>query len=91
MTAIAQPLGIDQSLWASAARGLSRGLLLYRDVWEQRPPGIYWVYRWAFEIFGWADGTVAVLDLLAAAATTAGCAAWCHAARRGWPRSPRAV
>ena len=37
----AEPLGVDQSLWASAARGMSRGQLLYRDVWEQRPPGIY--------------------------------------------------
>jgi hypothetical protein len=36
---IAEPLGIDQSLWASAVRGMSRGQLLYRDVWEQRPPG----------------------------------------------------
>ena len=37
----AEPLGIDQSLWASAVRGLARGQRLYRDVWEQRPPGIY--------------------------------------------------
>ncbi len=31
LVSIAEPLGIDQSLWASAARGMSRHQLLYRD------------------------------------------------------------
>jgi hypothetical protein len=67
---IAEPLGIDQSLWASAARGMSRGQLLYRDVWEQRPPGIYWVYVAGFNLLGWTSSTVAWLDILSSAATT---------------------
>ena len=67
---IAEPLGIDQSLWASAVRGMSRGQLLYRDVWEQRPPGIYWIYLAGFRAFGWTPATVAWLDILAAASTT---------------------
>src|SRR5262249_36425252 len=67
---IAEPLGIDQSLWASAVRGMSRGQLLYRDVWEQRPPGIYWIYLAGFHMFGWAASSVAWLDIAAAAATT---------------------
>jgi hypothetical protein len=66
----AEPLGIDQSLWASAVRGMSRGQLLYQDVWEQRPPGIYFVYLWGFQVFGWTPAAVAWLDLLAAAVTT---------------------
>jgi 4-amino-4-deoxy-L-arabinose transferase-like glycosyltransferase len=66
---IAQPLGIDQSLWASAVRGMSRGQLLYRDVWEQRPPGIYFIYLAGFHLLGWVAPTVAWLDNLAAAAT----------------------
>ena len=70
VASIAEPLGIDQSLWASAVRGMSRGQLLYRDVWEQRPPGIYWVYLAGFHLFGWTASTVAWLDILAAAATT---------------------
>jgi hypothetical protein len=68
--AIAEPLGIDQSLWASAVRGMARGQLLYRDVWEQRPPGIYWIYLAGFRIFGWNSAAVAWLDILAAVATT---------------------
>jgi hypothetical protein len=68
--AIAEPLGIDQSLWASAVRGMARGQLLYQDVWEQRPPGIYWTYLAGFRLFGWTAAAVAWLDLLAATATT---------------------
>ena len=71
VVSIAEPLGIDQSLWASAVRGMSRGQLLYRDVWEQRPPGIYWIYLAGFTVFGWTPAAVAWLDLAAAAATTA--------------------
>lgn len=67
---IAQPLGIDQSLWASAVRGMARGQLLYADVWEQRPPGIYWIYLAAFQLLGWRPSTVAWIDIAAAVATT---------------------
>ena len=67
---IAQPLGIDQGLWASAVRGMERGQLLYQDVWEQRPPGIYWIYLAGFNVLGWSSSTVAWLDIAAAALTT---------------------
>jgi hypothetical protein len=50
---------------------MDRGQLLYRDVWEQRPPGIYFVYLWGFRVFGWETSTVAWLDMAAATATTA--------------------
>jgi 4-amino-4-deoxy-L-arabinose transferase-like glycosyltransferase len=67
---IAEPLGIDQSLWASAVRGMSRGQRLYADVWEQRPPGIYWAYLLGFHVFGWTASAVAWLDIVAVATTT---------------------
>jgi 4-amino-4-deoxy-L-arabinose transferase-like glycosyltransferase len=67
---IAQPLGIDQGLWASAVRGMSHGQRLYRDVWEQRPPGIYWIYLAAFRTFGWTPAAVAWIDIAASAALT---------------------
>lgn len=70
IVSIAEPLGIDQSLWASAVRGMSRGQLLYRDVWEQRPPGIYFTYLAAFKIFGWTPAAIAWLDIIASAMTT---------------------
>src|SRR3954464_12788081 len=67
---IAEPLGIDQSLWASAVRGMARHQLLYRDVWEQRPPGIYFTYLAGFRVFGWTPAAVAWMDILASGATT---------------------
>ena len=67
---ISEPLGIDQSLWASAVRGMARGQLLYADVWEQRPPGIYLTYLAAFSVFGWTTAAVAWLDVLASALVT---------------------
>ena len=66
---IAEPLGIDQSLWASAARGLSRGQALYRDVWDQKPPGLFLTYRAAFSLGGWTPASIAWLDILASAGT----------------------
>jgi hypothetical protein len=71
MPSIAEPLGIDQSLWASAARGLSRGLVIYRDVWDHKPPGIFLAYLATFDLFGWTSGSIAWLDLVASIATTA--------------------
>jgi 4-amino-4-deoxy-L-arabinose transferase-like glycosyltransferase len=67
---ISEPLGIDQSLWASAVRGMARGQHLYADVWEQRPPGIYLTYLAAFSVFGWTTAVVGWLDVLASALVT---------------------
>jgi 4-amino-4-deoxy-L-arabinose transferase-like glycosyltransferase len=67
---ISEPLGIDQSLWASAVRGMDHHQRLYRDVWEQRPPGIYFIYLTGFRVFGWTPAAVAWLDVLASAVTT---------------------
>lgn len=66
---VVEPLGIDQSLWASAVRGMSRHQLLYRDVWEQRPPGIYFTYLAGFSILGWTPAAVAWLDIAASTVT----------------------
>ncbi len=70
VVSIAEPLGIDQSLWASAVRGMARGQLLYQDVWEQRPPGIFLTYLAAFRILGWTPSAVAWLDIIASTLTT---------------------
>ena len=69
--AAVEPLGIDQGLWASAVRGMDHGQLLYRDVWEQRPPGIYFIYLTAFNVLGWKASTIAWLDLFASMGTAA--------------------
>jgi hypothetical protein len=40
--------------------------MLYRDIWDQKPPGIHLTYAAAFAIFGAHDRTVVVLDAVAA-------------------------
>ena len=62
---------MDQGLWASAVRAMSRGQRLYVDVWEQRPPGIYLTYLAAFSLAGWSSAALAILDVAASAATAA--------------------
>lgn len=67
---IAEPLGIDQGLQASAAHQMSHGQLLYRDVWDHKPPGSILMYLTAFNLFGWTAVSVALFDILAATAVT---------------------
>jgi hypothetical protein len=66
-----QPMGIDQGIFTAAAWGMSQGDMLYRDLWDQKPPGIHLIYRVAIALFGPHEVTVFWMDFLAAAATTA--------------------
>lgn len=38
------PLQIDGAMWAYAGRRILEGALPYADVWDQKPPGIYYVF-----------------------------------------------
>src|SRR5689334_7831963 len=60
---------MDQGLLSSVAKELSRGQTLYRDVWDQKPPGVYFGYLAAFDIFGWRASSIAWMDIVATAAT----------------------
>jgi hypothetical protein len=66
-----QPMGIDQGIFTAAAWGMSQGDMLYRDLWDQKPPGIHLIYRAAIALFGPHEVTVFWMDFLAAVATTA--------------------
>jgi hypothetical protein len=67
---VVEPLGPDQGVYVTIAWGLQHGLALYRDLWEQKPPGIYLTYLLGFVLFGSRPATVFWLDYLAAALTT---------------------
>jgi Dolichyl-phosphate-mannose-protein mannosyltransferase len=66
---IVEPLGPDQGLYAAIGWGLSRGLSLYRDMFEQKPPGIYVTYWLGFTLFGTRTASIFWLDYLAGALT----------------------
>jgi len=65
LPAMVEPLGPDQGLYASMAWGLKRGLLLYRDLFEQKPPGLFLTYRLAFALFGSRRESIFWIDYLA--------------------------
>ena len=44
--------GRDQSIYAVVADGMLRGQMPYRDVWDFKPPGIFFVYALAAKLFG---------------------------------------
>ena len=58
------PFGSDHGSFATAAEVMARGGKLYRDVWELKPPGIYYLFRLGFALFGRAMVSIRLLDLL---------------------------
>lgn len=66
---VVQPIGPDQGVYATIGWGLGQGLTLYRDLWEQKPPGIYLTYWLAFAVLGTKVSTIFWLEYLAAALT----------------------
>jgi hypothetical protein len=69
LPAIVEPLGPDQGLYAAIGWGIARGLALYRDMFEQKPPGIYVTYWLGFALFGAKTASIFWLDYLAGAGT----------------------
>jgi len=62
------PLGRDQATYCVIGQGLLHGKLLYRDLWDNKPPGIFYLYALVVKIFGpvmWSVGVVDILWLLA--------------------------
>jgi 4-amino-4-deoxy-L-arabinose transferase-like glycosyltransferase len=70
LAGIAEPMGPDQGVYATIGWGLQRGLALYRDLWEQKPPGIYLTYLLGFSLFGTREASIFWLDYLAGVLTT---------------------
>jgi hypothetical protein len=62
-----EPLGLDQSLFAFYGTWIGRGLTLYRDLWDSKPPGIFVLYALAARVAGVAHSAWC-LDALAAIA-----------------------
>lgn len=58
-----QPFTGDQALFASGARQLARGDVLYRDVWDVKQPGIYWYYLVGGATVGWSEVALHLFEL----------------------------
>jgi len=63
--------GRDQGVFACAADVLRHGGVLYRDFWDLKPPGVYYLYWLAISVFGHSMLAPRLLDLLFSLATAA--------------------
>src|ERR1700712_2730822 len=61
---ITYPLGRDQGEFATIARGILDGRIPYVDLWNPKPPAIFYVYAAAMRLFGRTSEALRVLDLL---------------------------
>lgn len=65
---LAAPMGEDQATFGVIGRGLLEGRHLYRDLWDIKPPGMFWLYAPVVKLFGatmWPVGLIDILWLLA--------------------------
>src|SRR4029079_17743515 len=67
---LAQPMGPDQGLYADVADRILHGELGSRDAWDQKPPGIHYLYA-ALRAISHRDVIVPAADLAAAVAVAA--------------------
>jgi Dolichyl-phosphate-mannose-protein mannosyltransferase len=67
------PIGRDQATYCVIAQGLAHGKQLYRDLWDNKPPGIFYLYVPVVQLFGralWSVGGVDIVCVLAVSACT---------------------
>src|SRR5260370_11092846 len=63
------PLARDQGVFAYVGSVILKGGCPYRDVWEVKPPGIYYTYAAILAATGHSIAGIRAFDLLAAVAT----------------------
>lgn len=68
LPAIVEPAGNDQSLYMYVADTVRRGGVPYVDAWDQKPPGIFFVYA-AVRALWPRESAVAVADVIGAGVT----------------------
>lgn len=66
----------DQGVYATIADSMLEGAVAYRDAWEHRPPGIFYVYSAAFLLLGRDIWAVRCMEILAIALAAAGLVRW---------------
>jgi 4-amino-4-deoxy-L-arabinose transferase-like glycosyltransferase len=66
---LAYPFGRDQGVFATAADILAAGGVPYRDIWDVKPPGVFYWYWASFVSFGRTMAAPRLLDVIWMAAT----------------------
>jgi hypothetical protein len=65
LPSLVQPAGGDQGLYGYAGQRILAGDVMYRDVWDQKPPAIAFVYAALWRVWP-AEAIVPAADLVAA-------------------------
>jgi hypothetical protein len=60
------PLGRDQGEFATVGRGLLNGRIPYIDLWNPKPPAVFYVYAAAMATFGQTTSALRAIDLIIA-------------------------
>jgi hypothetical protein len=63
--------GRDQGIYATVAESVLRGGMPYRDAWDFKPPGIFAIYALVRAIFGPAEASIRVFEVLGLASVAA--------------------
>ena len=71
------PIGRDQATYCVIAEGLLKGKHLYRDLWDNKPPGIFYIYVPIVKLLGRSMWVVGVVDLVCVAAASLGTFYFC--------------
>jgi 4-amino-4-deoxy-L-arabinose transferase-like glycosyltransferase len=58
------PLGRDQGEFATIGRGILDGRVPYRELWNPKPPAVFYVYALAIRLFGRTVPALRAIDLL---------------------------
>lgn len=70
---LAAPISGDTGIYAYIGRALAHGQVLYRDVWDFKAPGIYYLFAFLFRILPDSLITLRVVALLFIEAGVVGC------------------
>ncbi len=62
---ITYPLGRDQGEFATIATGILNGKTPYTELWNPKPPAIFYIYALAIQLFGHTLTAIRLLDFLA--------------------------
>jgi 4-amino-4-deoxy-L-arabinose transferase-like glycosyltransferase len=79
-----EPFDYDESVYAVVARGMLHGSLPYRDLFDHKPPGIYFWFLASFGLFG---ETTWGIRIAGAAAFSAALLGTVRSARLLWPQN----
>ncbi len=61
---LSYPLGRDQGEFATIGRGLLDGRVPYVDLWNPKPPAVFYTYSLAMAVFGRTTEALRAIDLL---------------------------